>query len=152
MSYATVEDMRAAFPARDLIQLTQDDPTVEDINAARLQSCLDESSALIDTFLEGRFALPLPVGADQVPAVLRKVCRDLAMYALQSLRPIHDLEDAHNRYKAAIAILKEIRDGRQTLGLTLAGAEPVVASPTVLTQPASGTFSAVFSRETLRVW
>lgn len=123
--------MIAAFPARDLVQLTNEDPQVNTINEAKLQTFLDDATLTVDGFIESRFALPFPTG--KVPPLLRQWCVDIAMYRLQGLRPLHDIEDARKRYEDAMKLLRAVADGKLTLGLTAAGKEPAPATPTVLT-------------------
>ncbi|HYB92396.1 MAG TPA: DUF1320 domain-containing protein [Candidatus Binataceae bacterium] len=123
MSYASPQDMINRYPNRDLVQLTNEDPTAVTIDTAPLQQALSDASAEIDGYLEGRFALPL---ADP-PAVLNRLATDIAMYRLQVLRPLHDLEDARRRYDDAIAMLGKVASGELTLGLAADNHEPPVA-------------------------
>ncbi|SRR5579875_1272667 len=123
MGYATPDDMIARYPNRDLVQLTNEDPTATTVNIAPLQQALDDAAAEIDGYLEGRFALPLT----DPPAVLNRLACDIAMYRLQSLRPLHDLADARKRYEDAIAFLLEAAKGAVTLGLSPDSEEPPTA-------------------------
>jgi phage gp36-like protein len=123
MGYATVDDMIARYPNRDLVQLTNEDPTATTVNTPPMQQALDDAAAEIDGYLEGRFALPLT----DPPAVLNRLACDIAMYRLQSLRPLHDLADARKRYEDAIAFLLEAAKGTVTLGLSPDSEEPPTA-------------------------
>ena len=124
MSYAVPQDMINRYPNRDLVQLTNEDPAVTTINTTSLQQALDDASAEIDGYIEGRFTLPL---ADP-PAVLNRLATDIAMYRLQALRPLHDLADARRRYDDVTALLAKVAAGELTLGLALDGKEPAVAA------------------------
>ncbi len=44
MAYAQVSDMQARYPNRDLVQLTNEDPTQTTINAAFLSTFLADAS------------------------------------------------------------------------------------------------------------
>ncbi len=123
MIYATAQDMINRYPNRDLVQLTNEDPTQTTINETPLSQATCDASAEIDTYLEGRFALPL----SDPPAVLNRLACDIAMYRLQALRPLHDLADARRRYDDAIAMLTRVAAGELTLGLAPDNAEPPVA-------------------------
>jgi phage gp36-like protein len=123
MSYAQPQDMINRYPNRDLVQLTNEDPTAVTVNDASLQQALDDASAEIDGYLEGRFALPLL----DPPAVLNRLASDVAMYRLQALRPLHDIADARKRYEDAVAFLLEVARGTVTLGLAADNAEPPTA-------------------------
>lgn len=122
MSYATPQDIINRYPNRDLVQLTNEDPTATTINTIVLQQALDDASAEIDGYMGGRFTLPL---AD-VPMVLNRVACDVAIYRLQSLRPIHDLMDARRRYDDAIAMLSKVASGDLTLGIATDGKETAI--------------------------
>lgn len=124
MSYATPQDIISRYPNRDLVQLTNEDPTAATVNTAPLQQALNDASAEIDGYLESRFALPL---ADP-PAVLNRLACDIAIYRLQSLRPLHDLEDARRRYDDAIGLLTRVAGGALTLGLAADNREPPTGS------------------------
>ena len=72
MPYASPNDMIARYPNRDLVQLTNEDPTQTTINSATLQQALNDASAEIDGYLESRFSLPL--NDPPASAQLRGVC------------------------------------------------------------------------------
>ncbi len=142
MSYATPTDMINRYPNRDLVQLTNEDPAATTVNTAPLAQALADASAEIDGYLEGRFALPL---ADP-PAVLNRLATDIAMYRLQALRPLHDLEDARRRYDDAIAMLTKVASGELTLGLSADDQEP---PPAASAEGAQGP-DRIFRRDTLK--
>ena len=93
MVYAQPSDMIARYPNRDLVQLTNEDPTQTVVDQTVLQQALADASAEIDGYLESRFSLPLT----DPPAVLARLTCDIAMYRLQALRPLHDLDEARRR-------------------------------------------------------
>jgi phage gp36-like protein len=122
--------MIARYPNRDLVQLSNEDPTETTVNSATLQQALSDASAEIDGYLESRFALPL----NDPPAVLQRLACDIAMYRLQSLRPLHDVADARKRYEDAVELLVRVAHGEVTLGLAADNAEPAAAGGSVVTQ------------------
>jgi phage gp36-like protein len=150
VSYASASDIIARYPNRDLVQLTNEDPTQTSVNTAVLQQALDDGSAEIDGYLEGRFALPL----SDPPAVLNRIACDIAMYRLQSLRPLHDVEDARKRYEDAVTLLVRVAKGEVTLGLAADNIAPQQAQGSVVMEAGgdpSGTLPArIFSRGSLR--
>ena len=123
MSYATAQDVINRYPNRDLVQLTNEDPTATTVNTAPITQALSDASAEIDGYIEGRFTLPLT----DPPTVLNRLATDIAMYRMQTLRPLHDLEDARKRYEDAVAILSKVAAGELTLGLAADGQEPPLA-------------------------
>jgi phage gp36-like protein len=83
MVYAQPSDMIARYPNRDLVQLTNEDPTQTVVNQIVLQQALADASAEIDGYLESRFTLPL----SDPPAVLARLTCDVAMYRLAGAAP-----------------------------------------------------------------
>ena len=151
MSYAIVTDMQARYPNRDLVQLTNEDPTVTTVNTGFLTTFLNDASDEIDAYLESRFALPLT----DPPAILTRLCCAIAMYHLNSLRPIHDLADTKDKYEKAIAFLQEVSDGKRTLGLSTDSQEPAdPANPAVVMDENFGSDPSlpqrIFRRSTLK--
>jgi phage gp36-like protein len=150
MVYAQPSDMIARYPNRDLVQLTNEDPTQTVVNQTVLKQALADATAEIDGYLETRFTLPL----SDPPAVLVRLTCDIAMYRLQALRPLHDLAEARKRYEDAVAVLVRVADGTLTLGLAPDSQEPPEAAGAVVTD-AGGDRSGVlpqrvFSRGTLK--
>jgi phage gp36-like protein len=94
-----------------------------------LSIALNDASAEIDGYLEGRFALPLT----DSPAILTRLACDIAMYRLQSLRPLHDLADARTRYEDAVGFLRRIASGEVNLGLAPDDVEPESSDASVIT-------------------
>jgi phage gp36-like protein len=151
MSYANVADMQARYPNRDLVQITNEDPTVQSVNTTVLGTFLGDASDEIDAYLEARFALPL----SDPPAILTRLCCEIAMFHLNALRPIHDLADTKDKYENAIEFLGEVRDGKLTLGLSADNQEPAdPASPAVVVDQNfggdPGLPQRVFTRGTLK--
>jgi phage gp36-like protein len=123
VSYAVAQDVINRYPNRDLVQLTNEDPTATTVNTAPITQALADASAEIDSYIEARFTLPLT----DPPAVLNRLATDIAMYRLQVLRPLHDLADARKRYDDAIAMLSKVAAGELTLGLSVDNQEPPIA-------------------------
>jgi len=159
-TYATTTDIVDSFPYRDLVQLTNEDPTVLTIDLARIQTQLAQASRVIDSYIESRFALPLP----RIPESLRVACIDIAMYRIQCLRPIHDLEDARKRYDDALKFLTMVNQEKLSLGLdSLEKPAPVATNASTLTsgvadlttrteQQASQGLAQVFDRRSMRTF
>ena len=150
MAYASADDMIARYPNRDLVQLTNEDPTQTVVNTSVIGQALEDASAEIDGYLDGRFALPL----NDVPTVLNRLACDVAMYRLQSLRPLHDMTDARKRYEDAVELLVRVARGEVTLGLTADNLEPAEGLDEIAMQggcgPQGSLSMRVFSRRTLR--
>jgi phage gp36-like protein len=145
MSYAQPSDIISRYPNRDLVQLTNEDPTAQTVNTAALQTGLNDASSEIDTYLESRLQLPLT----DPPARLVLLCVEIAMYKLQTLRPLHDIEDARKRYDDAISVLKQFKNGDLTLGLAVDNAEPSSQTDDAVVIAGGGGPTRVFSRKKL---
>ena len=148
MIYATSDDMIARYPNRDLVQLTNEDPTQTTVNTAPIDQAIEDASAEIDGYLESRFALPLT----DPPAVLNRLTCDIAMYRLQSLRPLHDMADARKRYDDALNLLLRVARGEVTLGLATDNLEPPQSPGSVVTEIGGGlpTMLRIFNRGSLK--
>lgn len=115
MAYATVADLQAAFGERELVELTdRAEPSFGIVDTAVAQAALDRAEAVIDGYLAGRYALPLPA----VPPILAGIACDLARHALY-ITAMPDVVQA--RYEAAMKSLKAIGDGVMALPLAPAG-------------------------------
>ncbi|CAB3764122.1 gp436 family protein [Paraburkholderia humisilvae] len=134
--YATVDIMTARFGQREVLALSDRDSTGE-VNATVLANALDDAASEIDTYLAGRYALPL----DPAPKMLTGICCDIARYRLCGGETVMTVE-IESRYKSAVNFLKLVASGGVTLGVTAAG---VVAQPDNPIQFVTGT--RVFGRE-----
>lgn len=143
MPYATAADMTSRYPNRDLVQITNEDPTATVVNTTALTQALADASAEIDGYLEGRFALPLT----DPPAMLTRIATDIAMYRLQALRPLHDLEDARKRYEDAVKFLVGVAAGKIALGLSGTDQQPAPIGPSVETVQGP---TRIFDRNSLK--
>lgn len=128
MRYAAVSDMLDRFSEVELIQLT--DPDGVAVNAARVDRKLDDAQAVIDGQLGRVYRLPLlgcakpvtvPGGAPEwvVPPQLVRIACDLAHFWLRD--SVQEESDVYRRYKAAMAELQAIGDGRAQLACPWGG-------------------------------
>lgn len=133
-AYATASDMIARFGATELAQLSDRSPEllvsaesltvaaaggdlsgysseIQDATAAALeviQSALGDASTEINTYLSGRYTLPLTT----IPPHLRRYCCDVARYYLEGARA---REETEKRYEKAVAYLKDVSKGMGNL-------------------------------------
>lgn len=117
MAYATDADMLARFGFAQIVRVTDDTGAYAAIDAARLQTRLDDAAAEIDSYIAGRVALPL----DPVPQILVRIACDIAWYHLLGDRG-GDIEAARARYQDAIAFLRRVAAGEVALGDETPGA------------------------------
>lgn len=116
MAYAAPAALLARYPSARLAELTDDQGQA--VQQDRLATALADATAEIDGYLGRRYTLPLA----QVPAVIERVCCDMALYRLMALLPKESVEDARRRYEDAQDWLKDLADGQVHLS-DLAGGE-----------------------------
>lgn len=111
MAYASVADLKAVIPARDLELLSEFE--VGDGVAAdrRIAQALDDASAEIDGYLRRQIKLPLA----EPPHTLNVYCRDLALWRLYRNLG-HDAERLRDLRAGAISWLKDVAAGKVALG------------------------------------
>lgn len=111
MAYATVQDLVDAFGADELARAsTPDGADLAGVQPERPTLKLEEASALMDSYLRRRYAVPLPAS----PA-LRACCCALARYALGFGSNTVPTEQARLARKEAIKWLEDIAAGDVTL-------------------------------------
>lgn len=116
MAYATQTDMIDAFGEREVIALTDRD-NVGVIDAALLVDRLDKATSEIETYLVGRYVVPL----SSVSPLITTYCCDIARYRLSGAS-VAEVDTVRTRYKDAIRFLEAVRDGKIDLGTDVAPA------------------------------
>ena len=111
MSYASVTNLKAVIPARDLELLTDFEGGIDAAVDARIEQALTDASAEIDGYLAKQVRLPL---ADP-PHVLNVICRDLAMHRLYRNLG-HDTDRLKHLRDDAISRLRDIASGKIAIG------------------------------------
>lgn len=113
--YASFEDVEARY-GPELYALAGTTEAGE-IDPAPVARALEEATSEIDVTLQGRYAVPFA----PVPAVLRRICIDLAVAAL----PRNGASEAslyERRAKEARTLLQAIGKGEISLGSGMQGA------------------------------
>jgi phage gp36-like protein len=75
MSYSTLNDLLKEFHANEIARISGD-PTGNIINIERVNHSIEMADALIDSYIEGRYNLPLESNSIKI---LNKVSLDLAI-------------------------------------------------------------------------
>ncbi|WP_308569911.1 phage protein Gp36 family protein [uncultured Haemophilus sp.] len=133
MSYATLDDLRKRYGEADLLDLAQQSDGSWD--TVKIYEALDDAAQTIDSYLAGRYTLPLT----SVPAVLSRHCCYLARYFLEKNRAT---EQARQDYEDSLRFLEKVASGAISLGLSDSG-ETVESDNTVVME--SG--GSVWARE-----
>lgn len=121
----TLEDLRHALPEDALLYLVDEEGAgvLTPQGEARAQAALREAWGEVESYLAQRYALPLP----SLPEVLRAKALDIAIYRLflrRGFRPGTADEAAAQRYRDAVAFLRDVALGKAALPLPPAG-EPL---------------------------
>ncbi|TRD18343.1 gp436 family protein [Palleronia caenipelagi] len=111
MPYASVADLQAVIPPRDLALLSDFEGGAEAADADRLARALDDASAEIDSFIARQVSLPLT----DPPHILKVICRDLAMCRLYL--NLGRLSETNEKLRdQAIGWLRDVSEGKISLG------------------------------------
>jgi phage gp36-like protein len=113
--YCDLTELRIRFGLDEINQLIDPDGTGPDESIAQAE--LATASASIDSYLAGRYTLPLTVA----PVILTGICADLTRYALYR-NAVPEL--VKERYLAAVRWLRDVADGKASLGLSTSQATP----------------------------
>ncbi len=135
MPYATQQNLIDRFGEEELIQLT-DRENLGEINTTVVDRALGDADSLINGYLAARYTLPLTA---PIPDDLERLACDIARYQLYGDRVT---DQVAQRYKDAIALLRDVSTGRAQLGLDDTSNKPVSNNSAQMTSAAS-----VFKRD-----
>lgn len=108
--YCTLQQLIDRFGRDELTQLTDRQvPPSGAIDQAVVAAAIDDASQVIDSYLSGRYPLPL----DTVPAPLRRVACDIARYYLYEDRVTEIVQARHD---SALKFLQALSRGEVNLG------------------------------------
>lgn len=106
--YTDLVSLKNYLPATVLLQLT-DDSNADQIDNEKINFSIQQASDLIDSYLQGRFTLPLTI----VPAMISDICVKLTGYYLyKRVLPETLPETLIDDYKFSMGILRDIQKGR----------------------------------------
>jgi len=136
MAYATLANMIERFGEAELLAIADRDMDGE-VDAEVVSAALDDASGQIDSYIGGRYALPLSGTSGQ----LARIACDLARWQLYTDAPHERVTEAN---KAALAWLRDVAAGRANLDI---GGEKPQADPAGAPRFEGG--PRVFTRDTL---
>ncbi len=116
MPYCTKQDMIDRFGQSELVDLT-DRADLGVIDDTVLTRAIDDASAEIDSYLSGRYELPL----DNVPSVLVRFACNMARYHLYDEGAS---EQVNKNYDGAVKFLRAVSKGDASIGPASDGSEP----------------------------
>ena len=138
MSYGTVADLVARFSETEIAQLT-DVEDRETVNEAVVSTALADASGEIDSYLGGRYAVPI---SGIVPDRIKAVSLDIARYRLYDDQPT---ETVRQRYEDAVAWLKLVALGHIALPIA-APASDALTGGVAYSDPADNADNPTFTR------
>ncbi|WP_044469795.1 gp436 family protein [Mannheimia massilioguelmaensis] len=109
MLYATRDSFINRYDERTLALLASHQDG--SLNTVKVDEALQDASEMIDSYLSGRYSLPLK----SAPAVLERHCCYIARYFLEKNRAT---EQARKDYEDSIRYLEKVASGAISLGLT----------------------------------
>lgn len=121
MAYCTYGDLLDTMSEVSIAQLT-DDTGVNQIDMEKVNKALGDAGELVDSYLKGRYNLPLI----QVPTMVCRLAATIARYFLYSRRPEQEVpKTVEKTYEDAVKSLELVRDGKINIGIKEAsGAQP----------------------------
>ncbi len=130
--YANKEDLIKRFGEREIAALAGNDEGI--IIDSVVETALTDAEELINSYVAVKYALPLTT----IPAVLKRICCDMARYLLyKEVIP----EELEKNYERNLTFLKDIAKGVVALGDSLSGETPQQASDVIFTDSAARLFS-----------
>lgn len=131
-AYVTQQDLIDRFGNAEMLAIADRDQD-QVIDIAVVAGALADASALIDSYLAKRYALPLVAA----PPALIPVAAALARHALYAANPPEDVRAAHDD---AMRFLRDVAGGKAVLDI--AGSEPASAAGQALTQAPARVFTS----------
>lgn len=110
-TYVSQTDLERRFGAERLVELTQDDTSLDTVDTDVLAEVIADAEAMVDGYVGARYSLPL----SSPPAILTRLAAILTWYQLHERR--HGApENVAKDYANAMRSLRDISSGVLTLG------------------------------------
>ncbi|MFC0911926.1 gp436 family protein [Pasteurella multocida] len=129
--YATQESLIKRYTADVLLTVAMTGQRT--LDEAKVQESLEDASQTIDSYLAGRYSLPLK----QIPAVLERHCCYIARYFLEKNRATNQ---ARQDYEDSIRYLEKVAAGTISLGISEQG-ETVESDNTAMIESAGSVWA-----------
>jgi phage gp36-like protein len=111
MAYITRVDIDGKITEDELIRLTDESGTGL-VDYTKVDDAIADAEAEIDSYCASLYAVPFQ---SPVPPMIVKVCKDITVYNIWSLKNVAP-EDCEDRYAKAVAYLKDVAKGIVELG------------------------------------
>lgn len=128
MGYCTQADIEKQLPPAQVIQLADDDGDgVADSGV--VSDCITRADDEINAYAATRYTVPFTT----VPALIRTISVDLAIWNLHKRRGLTERDAIKQGYERAIQMLKDLAAGRLSIGETPGPSETEVGGPEATT-------------------
>lgn len=108
MAYCTLDDIKNVIPERQLINLTNDNPSVSSVvDEKRFEAVCKDADSLINGYLRARYNLPLKI----IPQTITQIAIDVCAYRIYLRRPETIPEHIVKNYDRALTLLVAIQKG-----------------------------------------
>ncbi|HHE3594945.1 TPA: gp436 family protein [Pasteurella multocida] len=129
--YATQESLIKRYTADVLLAVAM--TAQKTLDEVKIKEALEDASQTIDSYLAGRYSLPLK----QIPAVLERHCCYIARYFLEKNRATNQ---ARQDYEDSIRYLEKVAAGTISLGISEQG-ETVESDNTAMIESAGSVWA-----------
>ena len=142
MAYATARDCIDRRGSEEPLRELADDPHADALAWDALERALEDASDEIDAYVGARHDLPL----DPVPRMLVRLCVEIGVY-IRAADADQGTDERRRRYEDAVGMLRDIREGRASLGAADPDPPAEAEAPAVQVDLAA---PRVMTRESLR--
>ena len=112
MAYFTKAQLKSRIDEQTLILLTNDNPSADTIDEAKLDEIISDAHSIIDSALRGRYTLPLTI----TDGDLKDIGITIARYKLYELRQAVSMPDSLiSSWAQAMQRLKQYQTGERIL-------------------------------------
>lgn len=109
MAYCTLTDIANIIPEKELINLTNDNPSQNSlVDEKRFKAVSEDADSLINGYLRARYTLPLK----DIPRTIVQIATDVCAYRLYLRRPQKIPDHITNNYNRALTLLSDIQKGK----------------------------------------
>lgn len=140
MAYSTQSDLEKQLPKELLVQLADDDGDGV-IDSGIVPDAIQKADDEINAYAATRYTVPF----SPVPTLVRALSIDLAIWNLYARRRLEN-ETVTKRYDRAVKLLRDLADGKASLGETPGPAETETGSPEATTTVSE---DRTFTKDTL---
>lgn len=149
MAYCTIEDIKNIIPERELINLTNDNPSESFvIDESRFEAVCIVADSLINGYVRARYKLPLKT----TPLFIKQISQDICAYRLYTRRPREIPGHIVKNYEYAINNLKEIKKGNLLLEDCTEDSESELQPPKTGFRTNKSAKSRIFNENLMRAY